>query len=110
MCIIDRFLKKAPPGKSPWKNKIFFLVRFFSLDNIPKINICHMAAKEYHKVIEWRRLLIDVDVLYFEESAEDDSIVHGDADMDEEDMSGLVKAGVTEEVGYMQKALKSSYL
>ena len=42
--------------------------------------------------------MIDVDVLDSEEAAEDASIVHNDADFDEEDGSDLVGAGVTEDV------------
>ena len=49
-----------------------------------------MAAKEHPEVIEGRRRLIDVDVPDSEESAEDASIVHDDADEIEEDGSGLV--------------------
>ena len=40
MCIIDRFFEEAPPGKSLWtKENVLSLVRFFSLDKIPKIKI-----------------------------------------------------------------------
>ena len=52
--------------------------------------------------------MIDVGVLDSEEAAEDASIVHYDDALDEEDGSGLVGAGVTEEVVYIQKALKYS--
>ena len=69
-----------------------------------------MVAKEYPEVIEGRRQLIGVDVLDSEEAAEDSYINHDDADMDEEDGSGLVGAGVTEEVGDMQNSFKSSSL
>ena len=52
MCVIDRYFKEAPPGKSPWKRQFFLsLVHFFSLGEIPKINICHMVAKEHPEVI-----------------------------------------------------------
>ena len=96
MCIIDRFLKEAPPGKSPrTKENVMSLVRFCSLEKKPKIKICHMVAKKHPGVIAEKRRLIDVDVLESEEAAEDDSIDHDDADLDEEDMSGLVGAGVT---------------
>ena len=54
------------------------LVRFFSLDEIPKIKICHMVAKENPEVIDGRRQLIAVDILDSEESVEDASIVHDD--------------------------------
>ena len=83
---------------------------FFSLKEIPKIKICHMVAKEHPELIEGRRRLIAVDVLDSEEESEDASIVHDDAALDKEDGSGLVGAGVTEEVGDMQKALKSSFI
>ena len=90
---------------------IFFVSRsFFSLDEIPKIKIYHMVAKEHPEVIEGGRRLINVDVLDSEEAAEDAYIVHDYADFDEEDGSGLVGASVTEEVRDIQKALKSSYL
>ena len=56
---------------------------FFSLDEIPKIKICHMVAKEHPEAIEWRRRLISVDVLESEEAAEDASIVHDDTALDE---------------------------
>ena len=44
--------------------KIIFFVShsFFSLDQIPKIQICHMVVNEHPEVIEWRRRLISVDV------------------------------------------------
>ena len=86
------------------------LVHFFSLDKTPKIKIFHMVAKYHPEVIEGRRRLIAVDFLDSEEASEDASIVHDDAAFDEEDGSGLVGAGVTEEVQDMQKALNPSYL
>ena len=52
--------------------------------------------------------MIAVYVLDSEVAAEDASIYHDADDLDEEYGSGLVGAGVTEEVGDMQKALKSS--
>ena len=55
------------------------LIRFFSLEKIPKIKICHMVANDHPEVIEGRRRLIAVDVLESEESYEDASIVHDDA-------------------------------
>ena len=83
MCIIDRFFKEAPPGKSPRKKEIFLsLVHFYSLDEIPKIKIFHMVAKENPEVIEGRRRLIAVDVLGSEEVAEDASIDNDDAALD----------------------------
>ena len=55
MCIIDRFFREAPPGESPLtKENVMSLVRFFSLDKIPKIKICHMAEKDNPEVIEGR--------------------------------------------------------
>ena len=58
--------------------------------------------------------MIDVDVLDSEEVAENASIFHDDDALDKEDGSVLVGAGVTEEVGDIQKALKyyslSSYM
>ena len=51
-----------------------------------------------------------MDVLDSEDSAEDASIVHDDAALNEEYGGGLVGAGVTEEVQDMQKALNPSYL
>ena len=41
---------------------------------------------------------MDVDVIESEEESNYASIVHDDADLDEEDGGGLVRAGVTEEV------------
>ena len=102
MCIIDCYFKEALPGKSPLeKTKCFVSRSFFSLDEIPKIKICHMLVKEHSEVIEGRRRLIDMDVLGSEEADEDDSIVHYYNALDEEDGSGLVGAGVKEEVGDM---------
>ena len=93
------------------KGKFYVSCSFFSLDEIPKIKICHMVSKDNPEVIEGRTRLIAVDVLDYEEAAEDASIVHDDADFDEEDGSGLVGAGVTEEVQDMQKYLNySSFL
>ena len=82
----------------------------FSLDKIPKIKICHMSAKEHPEMIEGRQRLVNVDVLDSKEEAEGASITNYDVTLDEEDGSGLVGAGVTEEVGDMQKALKYSSL
>ena len=99
MCIIDRFFREAPPGESPrTKENVMSLVQFPPLDEIPKIKICHMVAKDPPEVIEGRRRLIAVDVLDSDEAAEDASIIHDAAVEIEEDGSGLVGAGVTEEV------------
>ena len=86
------------------------LVRFFSLDEIPKIKIFHLAAKEHPGVIEGRRRLIAVDVLDSGEADVDASIDHDDVYLDEEYVSGLVGAGVTEEVEDMQKSFNYSSL
>ena len=67
-----------------------------------------MVAKENPEVIEGRQRLIAVDVLDSDEADDDASIVHDDYNLDEEDGIGLVGAGITEEEGDMQKALKSS--
>ena len=73
-----------------------------------------MVAKEHPEVIEGRQRLIAVDVIDYDETAEDASIDNDGAALDGEDGSGLVGAGVKEEVEDMQKALKyyplSSYL
>ena len=70
MCIIERFVKEYPPGKSPCiKENFFSLVRFFSLGELTKIKICHMVANENPEVIEGSRRLIDVDVLDSEEAS-----------------------------------------
>ena len=92
------------------QRKIFVSRSFFYPDEIPKIKICHMVSKERPEVIEGGQRLIAVDVLDSEEADYDASIVHDDADFDEEDGSGLVGAGVTEEVQDIQKALKYSSL
>ena len=111
MCIIERFVEKALPGKSPWtKENVLYLVHFPPLDKIPKIKICHMAAKEHPELIEGRRPLIAVYILDSEEAAEFACIYHDGVALDEEDGSGLVGTGVTEEVEDMQKAFKYSYL
>ena len=72
---------------------------FFSLDEITKIKICHMVAKEHPEVIEGRRRLISVCILDSEEAAEDATINHDDAAFDEEYGSGLVGTGVTKRGG-----------
>ena len=37
ICIIDRFFKEAPPGKSPWtKENILSLIHFFLLTKYPR--------------------------------------------------------------------------
>ena len=52
MYIIDRFFREAPPGESPsTKENVMSLVLLFSLDEIPKIKICHMVAKDHPEVI-----------------------------------------------------------
>ena len=80
------------------KRKCFVFYSFFSIDQIPKIKICHMVAKEHPEVIEGRCRLIAVDVLDSEEAAKDTSIDHNGPASDKEDGSGLVGAGFTEEV------------
>ena len=92
------------------KTKRFVSSSFFSFDKIPKIKICHMVAKKHPEVIEGRQRLIAVDVIDFGGTAEDASIDHDDSALDEEGGIGLVGAGVTEEVGDMQKDFKSSYI
>ena len=69
-----------------------------------------MVSKEHPDVIDGRRRFIAVDILNSEEESEDTSIDRYGAALDEEGGSGLVGAGVTEEVGDMQKAVKSSYI
>ena len=69
-----------------------------------------MVAKKHLEVIEGKRQLISVNVLYSEDAAKDDFIDHYDIYFDEDNGSGLVGAGVIEEVGDMQKDLKSSSL
>ena len=54
-----------------------------------------MVATEHPEVIEGRQQFISVDVFDSEEAAEDASINHDDAALDEEDGSGLVGVGVT---------------
>ena len=42
--LLIAFFREAPPGESPWtKENVMSIVRFFSLDEIPKIKICHMG-------------------------------------------------------------------
>ena len=50
------------------QRKMSCLLLIFSLDEIPKIKICHMVAKYHPEVIEGRRRLIAVDVLDSEEA------------------------------------------
>ena len=71
---------------------IFFYLIHFSLDEIPKINICHMVVKEHPDIIEGRQRLIAVDVLDSEEVSEDASIDRVGSASDEEYGSGLVGA------------------
>ena len=54
-----------------------------------------MVAKEHPEVIEGSLQLTDVDVLDSKEAYEDDSIYWYGYDLDEEDGSGSVGAGVT---------------
>ena len=54
--------------------------------------------------------MIAVDVIDSEDAAEDTSIFHNDAALDEDYGRCLLGAGVTEEVQDIQKALKSSSL
>ena len=80
------------------QKKIFVSHSYFSLEEIPKIKICHMVAKEHPEVIEGRRQLIAVDVLDSEKEDEDASINHDGAVVDEEGGIHLVGTVVTEEV------------
>ena len=66
---------------------------FFSLDEIPKIKVYHMLAKQHPEMIEGRRWLFAVDITDSGDASEDASINNYDASMDEEDGSGLVRAG-----------------
>ena len=87
--IIDRFSAYTPCGKSQWmKQKVFSLVCFVALDQIPKIKICHMVVSEYPEVIEGRQRLILVDVLEPEEEDEDVYIDDDGDALDEEGESG----------------------
>ena len=45
------------------KKTFLSLIRFVSLDQIPKIKICHMVASEHREVIELRRRFLDTDVI-----------------------------------------------
>ena len=76
------------------QNIFLSLIRFFPLDQINKIKICHMVASKHPEVIQGRRRLIVMDVLDSEESAEDGSIDNYGAALDEEDDSGLGEMGV----------------
>ena len=80
------------------KKNVLYIIIFLSLEKTPKINISHMIAKEHPEMIERKQLLIAVDVLDSEQAAEDYSIDHDGAALDEDDGSGLLGAGVTEEV------------
>ena len=90
------------------KRIVFHSHSFFSPDKITKIKILHMVAKEHPKVIEGRRRLIAVDVLDSGESAENASIDHYSVTLEEDSGSGMLGSGVTEEVEYIQKAVKYS--
>ena len=70
------------------KKNILSLVSFVHLDQIPKINICHMVASENPDVIEGRRWLIDMYVLDSEEEDYYGSTDNDGTYFDEEDDSG----------------------
>ena len=57
ICIIDCFVEETPPIKSPWAEDFLYTISF-SLDQMPKIKICHMAAKEHPEVIVGGRFLL----------------------------------------------------
>ena len=65
------------------KRKCFVYHLFPPLDEIPKIKICHMVAKECPKVIGRRLRLIAMNFPYSEEASEDDFIYHDGATSDE---------------------------
>ena len=66
--IIDYFSADNPHGKSLLTNRnVLFLVRFISIDQIPKIKILYMVASEYPEVIEGCRRLIATGVIDPEE-------------------------------------------
>ena len=69
-----------------------------------------MVVKEDPGVIEGRRRLIAVGFIDSQQAYEDAAINYYDSALNEEDGSGLVGSGVTEEVGDIQKSLKSSSL
>ena len=66
MYVIDHFTTDTHHGKYPWTKKIY-LIYFVPLDQIPKIKICRMVASEHPEVIEGRRQMIAMCVLYSEE-------------------------------------------
>ena len=69
MYIIYCFTAEDPYDKSPWmKQKVFFIIHFVSLDQIPKIKICHVVASEHHEVVEGRQRLIVTEVFDSEEA------------------------------------------
>ena len=68
MSFIDRFSAETPHGKYPCtKKNVLYLIRFVFLDQITKIKICRMVASENPEVIEGRRQMIAMCVLYSEE-------------------------------------------
>ena len=115
MYVIDCFTTETPHGKSPWtKRNILSLIRFVTLDQIPKIKICHMVASEHPEVIEGRLWLIATDVLDSEESVEYGFIDIDGTYLDEVDDSGSGEAdvitgvtqSVTEEVEEVHRVVK----
>ena len=95
MYIIDCFNVETPNCKLPWtKHNILSLICFVTLDQIPKIKICHMVESEHPEVIEGRGQLIAKDVLDSEGAAEDGSIDNDGSDSNEEDESGSVGVDV----------------
>ena len=69
------------------KKNILSLIRFVSLDQTPKIKICHMVTSEHPEVIEGRRRLIATEFLESEEESDDVYIENDGAASYEEDES-----------------------
>ena len=93
MSIIDCFDAETPHDKSLWTKK--YLICFVSLDQIPKINICHMFAITNPEVIEERQQLIAMDALNSEEVTKDGYIDNDGAALYEYDDSGSEEVGVS---------------
>ena len=82
------------------KKNVLSLISFFPLDQIPKINICHMVASKHHQVIEGGLWLITTDVPDSKEAVDDVSIDNYGRALDGEDQSDLgeevVRTGITQ--------------
>eukprot|EP00957_Ditylum_brightwellii_P162336 12360690-Ditylum_brightwellii.AAC.1 len=87
--LIDKFEKDADENSSMWsKENSYKMLKYCSLKDIPKLQICHMVAHEKDPGV-----IVDAKQLITEEKNEDKEDDEEDDDIVEDDESDLVLVG-----------------